>query len=94
MSKFLGLIVPALALAFATLHSPQAEAARLVVVVGAPAKAPIAKVWIPGHWELRAGNRVWIDGHFKLAPADHHPMVPGHWELRAGKKVWVPAHPR
>lgn len=93
MSKVLSLIVPALALAFATFQAPEAQAApRVVIHLGVPAKAPPARVWVPGHWEIHGGREIWIDGHYKIVPPGRSVWVPGRWELRAGKRLWVAGH--
>lgn len=92
MSKVLSLFVPALALAATTLYSPDADAAGVKVVIGGPAVTappPLARVWIPGHYEMKAGRRVWVRSHFKIAPALGKIWAPGHWKLVRGKRVWV-----
>ena len=60
-------------------------------MIGAPAPAP-AHVWIPGHFELKAGRRVWISGRFAVPPAPGKAWVPGHYERVRGRQVWIAGH--
>lgn len=88
MSNIVRFFLPVLALGLSAAAPATAEAAPVRVVVSAPALAE--RVWIPGHFEMRAGRVLWVAGHYKMVPA-RVVGPPGRWEMRAGRRVWVPA---
>lgn len=91
MTKILSVIVPALALTFATVQSNEAQAAPHSVRVHVA--SPVGhKIWVPGHFELTRGKLIWVGGHYKVAPHAKAAWVPGRYVVKHGRKVWVPGH--
>ena len=90
MNRILGLIVPALALAFFSLQSPEAQAAPMSVAVHVNAP-DVHRIWIPGRLTIIDGRVIWVAGHYEVR-APRTSWVPGHYVVQRGHKVYVPGH--
>lgn len=56
-----------------------------------PGAARAGFVWIPGHYNWKAGRYVWVPGHWERARAGKR-WVRGSWKRQGNQYVWVPGY--